>query len=270
MVAPIANNNIPAMMTAQTSASKQNATAYAKAANAAERFAGIFVDQLLERMMPNLFGSAVGSSTYQGMILKSLSAQLTKTTGGMGLVPILDKALGIPDSIANKINEIPTTILAPSQSITDAMPTSLSSSAQEFINQLLPLARSIGKALGVNPKFILSQAALETGWGKYVIGNNLFGIKALPGEPAVQSATVEVIHGIDEPTIANFRDFSSISACMEHYAQLIKEHYPQVLNAGSNIQEFTQGLVQGGYATDPNYAAKIQQIAELPIWSSDG
>jgi flagellar protein FlgJ len=54
---------------------------------------------------------------------------------------------------------------------------------------------------------------------------------------------------------------------MEHYARLIKEHYPQAMETGGNAQAFVQGLVRGGYATDPAYAAKIMQVAELPVWS---
>lgn len=256
-----------------TSMRKENSAAsYAQAARTAEQFAGVFIDQLLERMMPKLFGSSVGAGTYQAMLLQSLSTQLAQTGSGMGLVPILDKALGIPASAAVAIRETPSVILEsslPSAGSARGIGSSvtLSTSARAFIAQLTPLAERVGKLLGVAPKLLLAQAALETGWGAHVVGNNLFGIKALPGEPSVLASTDETIDGAQTPTIAAFRSFSSVKACMEHYAQLIKEHYPQAMETGGDTQAFVQGLARGGYATDPAYAAKITQVAELPVWS---
>jgi len=256
-----------------TSAQRENSAAsYAQAARTAEQFAGVFIDQLLERMMPKLFGSAAGAGTYQTMLLQSLSTQLSQTGNGMGLVPILDKALGVPAAAATAIGETPPVILEPSLPNAGwaggvSSSATLSASAQAFIAQLTPLARRVGKLLGVAPKLLLAQAALETGWGAHMVGNNLFGIKALPGEPSVLAPTNEVVDGVLTPTIAAFRAFSSVGGCMEHYARLIKEHYPQAMDTGGNAQAFVQGLVRGGYATDPAYAAKIMQVAELPVWS---
>ncbi|MBN6738954.1 glucosaminidase domain-containing protein [Acidithiobacillus sp. MC6.1] len=257
-----------------TSAQRENSAAsYAQTARTAEQFAGIFIDQLLERMMPKLFGSAAGAGTYQAMLLQSLSTQLSQTGNGMGLVPILDKALGVPAAAATAIGETPPVILEPSLSNAGwagggiGSSATLSASAQAFIAQLTPLAKRVGKLLGVAPKLLLAQAALETGWGAHVVGNNLFGIKALPGEPSVLAPTHETVNGVSMPTIAAFRAFSSVKACMEHYARLIKEHYPQAMDTGGDVQAFVQGLVRGGYATDPAYAAKITQVAELPVWS---
>jgi len=256
-----------------TNTRRENSTAsYAQAARTAEQFAGVFIDQLLERMMPKLFGAATGAGTYQAMLLQSLSTQLAQTGNGMGLVPILDKALGIPASTAFATGETPPVILEsslPSAGLPEVIGSSgtLSASARAFIAQLTPLAERVGKLLGVAPRLLLAQAALETGWGAHVVGNNLFGIKALPGEPSVLAPTHETVDGVPTPTIAAFRAFSSVKACMEHYARLIKEHYPQAMETGGDTQAFVQGLVRGGYATDPAYAAKITQVAELPVWS---
>jgi len=58
-------------------------------------------------------------------------------------------------------------------------------SAEEFVRRLHPYAEQAAKELGVEPKVILAQAALESGWGRSVIKNgngdntfNLFNIKA--------------------------------------------------------------------------------------------
>nr|AIA83789.1 glucosaminidase [uncultured Pseudomonas sp.] len=43
----------------------------------------------------------------------------------------------------------------------------------EFVKWIYPLAKKMGE---IDPIFVTAQAALESGWGKSAIGNNLFGI----------------------------------------------------------------------------------------------
>ena len=58
------------------------------------------------------------------------------------------------------------------------------SSAQEFVQTMLPLAQEAAERIGVEPRYLVAQAALETGWGKSILrrgdggsSHNLFGIK---------------------------------------------------------------------------------------------
>ena len=44
---------------------------------------------------------------------------------------------------------------------------------KDFVKWIYPQARKMGE---INPVFVTAQAALESGWGKSAIGNNLFGI----------------------------------------------------------------------------------------------
>ena len=44
--------------------------------------------------------------------------------------------------------------------------------------EIRPALVEAGRQLGVSPRILLAHAALETGWGRSVVGNNLFGIKA--------------------------------------------------------------------------------------------
>lgn len=53
---------------------------------------------------------------------------------------------------------------------------SLSPTQQSFVSQYLPLAQSVATQTGLSPYTVLGQAALETGWGQSVSGNNFFGI----------------------------------------------------------------------------------------------
>ncbi|MEF9673935.1 rod-binding protein [Pseudomonas sp. PCH446] len=59
------------------------------------------------------------------------------------------------------------------------------SSPDEFVATMLPMAEQAARRIGVDPRYLVAQAALETGWGKSVMrqqdgssSHNLFGIKA--------------------------------------------------------------------------------------------
>ena len=47
----------------------------------------------------------------------------------------------------------------------------------EFINKYMPFAKIPQTETGIPAIAIIAQSALESGWGKKAIGNNLFGIK---------------------------------------------------------------------------------------------
>ncbi|WP_438461820.1 flagellar assembly peptidoglycan hydrolase FlgJ [Marinomonas sp. PE14-40] len=146
-------------------------------------------------------------------------------------------------------------------------------SPQEFIKTLWPHAQAAAEKLGVNPKAILAQAALETGWGKYPIAKqdggasyNLFGIKAdarWQGERAVVT-TLEYEDGVAKKQVAPFRAYQSFAHSFDDYADFLttSDRYKGALSAGDDVASFAANLQQGGYATDPNYSEKIQGIAK--------
>jgi len=145
-------------------------------------------------------------------------------------------------------------------------------SPQDFVNALWPVAQDIGKQMGVEPKAILAQAALETGWGKHIIhdeqGNNshnLFGIKAdhrWNGSSA-EVMTLEYRDGVPLKEKAPFRAYESYEESLKDYARFVgeSERYQPAVENGHSIKQYSEGLQQGGYATDPRYAQKIQRIA---------
>ena len=144
-------------------------------------------------------------------------------------------------------------------------------SPDSFVQTLWPHAQKAGEQLGVDPKAILAQAALETGWGKYPMAKtdgspsyNLFGIKAdhrWSGDKALVS-TLEFKEGVAQREKAAFRAYDSFSQSFEDYADFLKnsERYQEALEAGDNAAMFAAYLQKGGYATDPNYADKITNI----------
>lgn len=152
-------------------------------------------------------------------------------------------------------------------------------SPSEFIQALWPHAKEVADKLGVNPKGILAQAALETGWGKFPIAKqdggasyNLFGIKAdarWQGERAVVT-TLEYENGVAKKQVAPFRAYDSFAESFDDYANFLtsSDRYKGALLAGDDVASFAANLQQGGYATDPQYSEKIKGIAESDWFKS--
>jgi flagellar protein FlgJ len=150
-------------------------------------------------------------------------------------------------------------------------------SPEEFVQQLWPCAQEAGKALGIDPKHLLAQAALETGWGKSlpcdVDGTpsfNFFGIKAGTSwrGDSVSARTLEFEGGVPVPQKAKFRAYDSPAESFRDYVDVLRNNprYADALNTGSDAKAFANALQRGGYATDPRYAMKIETIVQnLPF-----
>jgi len=144
-------------------------------------------------------------------------------------------------------------------------------SPEEFVRRLHPLAVQAARELGVEPKVILAQAALESGWGRSVIKNNngsnsfnLFNIKAdkaWQGKQA-QVATLEFDQGIPKKVNAGFRSYDSFKESFRDYVDFIKSNprYGDALKKAGNAEQYMHELQQAGYATDPKYVNKVMSI----------
>ncbi|MAL98375.1 MAG: flagellar assembly peptidoglycan hydrolase FlgJ [Alteromonadaceae bacterium] len=152
------------------------------------------------------------------------------------------------------------------------MPQSFGSPA-EFVSRLLPVAQEVAEELGVDPRVLVAQAALETGWGKHMIegkdgtaSHNLFGIKAdgrWSGD-SVNITTTEFREGVPLKESAAFRAYSGFDESFADYVEFLKVNprYRQALESANDPTAFTQALQDAGYATDPNYSQKIQTIID--------
>lgn len=140
-----------------------------------------------------------------------------------------------------------------------------------FQDKLADAAEEAEKVTGVPAKFMMGQAALETGWGKRVIrnqdgtsSNNLFGIKAGPGwkGKVATAVTTEYIDGKPHTRIERFRAYASTADAFKDYANMLSSNprYQKVLASGGDATSFARGLQHAGYATDPHYAAKLASI----------
>lgn len=148
-------------------------------------------------------------------------------------------------------------------------------SPEQFVEAILPHAREAADKLGVSPKVLVAQSALETGWGKHVphdgggqASNNFFGIKAdrsWDGERQVHG-TLEFESGSLVRRQAAFREYDSMAASFNDFARFIQENprYGKALEARDDPEQFARELQQAGYATDPKYADKLISIMNSP------
>ncbi len=138
---------------------------------------------------------------------------------------------------------------------------------QRFVENLRPHAERAAKKLGTTPEILLAQAALETGWGRRVVGgssHNLFSIKAdraWDGRTVVQR-TMEVFDGRPVTINAAFRAYEDVGAAFDDYVDFIQGNprYERALQRAADPRAYVQELQRAGYATDPSYARKILQI----------
>lgn len=141
---------------------------------------------------------------------------------------------------------------------------------REFVDRMAPAAAYASAESGVPAKLILSQAALESGWGRREIlrpdgssSHNLFGIKATGGwkGEVVYATTTEYEDGTPRKVSEPFRAYESYAESFADYARLISrsERYREVLTAPS-AEEAARRVQAAGYATDPSYADKLISI----------
>ena len=147
------------------------------------------------------------------------------------------------------------------------------SSQDEFVATMLPMAKAAAARIGVDPKYLVAQAALETGWGKSVMraedgssSHNLFGIKAGQSWQGGQARAItsEFRDGAMVKETAQFRSYNSYQDSFHDLVTLLQsnDRYKEVVKSADNPEQFVRELQKAGYATDPDYASKISQIAK--------
>ena len=147
------------------------------------------------------------------------------------------------------------------------------SSQDEFVATMLPMAKAAAERIGIDPKYLVAQAALETGWGKSVMraedgssSHNLFGIKAGQSWQGGQARAItsEFRDGAMVKETAQFRSYSSYQDSFHDLVTLLQsnDRYKEVVKSADNPEQFVRELQKAGYATDPAYASKISQIAK--------
>jgi len=249
----------------------------------AQQFEALFARIMIKSMRDAsgtdpIFGSDQ-QKMYQGMYDDQLSLELTRGRG-LGLADMLVRQLqrlGGP-SAAAQASATAQAVTSP-QTVTQAQTAiapqvaATPAEQQSFVRALWPTAESAAQQLGVDPRNLIAQAALETSWGRNVpraasgaSSNNLFGVKASAGwnGDTVQASTVEYRDGTAVATSGRFRAYEDAQQSVQDYVALLRGNprYAAALNTGSDAHAFGTALQRGGYATDPSYASKLSAIAE--------
>lgn len=183
-----------------------------------------------------------------------------------------DWARGIPElpPLVEETQENIKSFTLPQAPLATAM-REVAGKTQQFIQNMLPHAQAASSVSGIPAKFMIGQAALESGWGKHEIktntgtnSHNLFGIKAdanWKGKVAT-STTTEYINGVKQTRVEKFRAYDSYSDAFKDYAKLISQNprYQQAMNNTHDAGAYANALQRAGYATDPQYGKKLTQV----------
>jgi len=151
-----------------------------------------------------------------------------------------------------------------------------SSKVDAFVNKMAAPAQAASAATGIPARFIVGQAALESGWGKGEIKNadgspshNVFGIKATSDwtGKTVSAVTTEYVHGKAQKVVQKFRAYDSYADAMTDYANMLRDNprYASVLSTSHDAASFAHGMQKAGYATDPHYAKKLISIMQQMV-----
>jgi len=144
----------------------------------------------------------------------------------------------------------------------------------EFLAAMTPVAKEVAADLGISHKIVLAQAALESGWGSRVKGNNLMGIKSHGEAGGVDVVTHEVVNGKRVKLTDSFRQYDSPEDSIRGYGKFLKANsrYKHFLRAGAENEDAQLSALQtSGYATDPMYAQKLKNIIKgLPDEEGQG
>ncbi|MFS1702339.1 flagellar assembly peptidoglycan hydrolase FlgJ [Alteromonas sp. AMM-1] len=267
---------------------------------AAQQFEAIFVQMMLKSMRKAQDAMADEDSPfnseqmkfYRDMHDQQMAADMA-SGGGMGLAKLIVQQLGqpekgqyMPSSVLrndgnlaslnwhNRSQVADAQALAESvseESVQQAFKTAAFDNPAAFVQALYPVASQAAEKIGVTPEALIAQAAVETGWGQYVIHdgkgnstNNLFGIKAnsqWKGNAATV-ATVEFDDTVARQQTAAFPSYESLEQGLTDYVDFIRnqQRYQGAVEQAADPKAYFNALQQAGYATDPQYADKIMSV----------
>ncbi|QNQ81005.1 glycoside hydrolase family 73 protein [Lactobacillus sp. PV034] len=201
--------------------------------------------------------------TFTGM---ATAAALT--AAGISVTNSLEKKANPSQGVVQAATTAQATQAAQTQQTTQAQ-----TPQQQFLNKAIPAATTASSNYGTYTSVMIAQAALESGWGQSTLAqepnNNLFGIKGSYNGQSVNMGTTEYGSNGYYDTTSQFRKYPSYTESFNDNGALLRNGISGsnsfysgtwVENNNSGTQA-TQGL-QGKYATDPQYAAKLNQVIQ--------
>lgn len=134
----------------------------------------------------------------------------------------------------------------------------------DFVEQMMSAYTTELRRRGYNPAFaeyLVAQDALESGWGKYQSGKNNFGGIKLVGTGKGSTKKTKEWNGRAMETVsATFRDFDSLQDYVNYKINLVGNSNYNVFAYSPN--QYFNRMKAGGYATDPNYVSKMNQMLQ--------
>ena len=236
----------------------------------AQQVEALFLQMMLKSMRDATAAEETDSNEmgmYQDMFDKQVALSISQHAD-LGIGRLLKRQLAgkSPGAVKLSLGEMPRA--APASGAPTA---AIAHSPAEFVNRMLPSIQRAASALGVDPAGMMAQAALETGWGQRMpraadgsASHNLFGIKA--GEEwtgaRATADSMEVVNGVATPRRTTFRAYASVEDSVNDFASLLKNspRYKEVIAAGGDAGAYVAAMGRSGYATDPEYGNKLNQI----------
>jgi peptidoglycan hydrolase FlgJ len=238
---------------------------------AAKQFEALFMRELLKSMREATSKSGLMDSEGENLGTDLLDQQFSVQLAGLpgGLASAIERQLGA---------QLTGAVSAPG---TRSMPSTLdrinaSGRQTDFVEKHSAAAQAVARDSGIPAAFMLGQAGHESGWGRGEIrhadgspAHNLFGIKATGGwnGKVAEVTTTEYVDGVPRKVVAKFRAYDSYEDSFRDYARLIgnSPRYEGVMEQLHSVQGFSHGLQRAGYATDPQYAAKLSRAINTTL-----
>jgi flagellar protein FlgJ len=239
----------------------------------AQQVEAMFLQMMLKSMRDANMGDEMDGnemSMYQDMFDKQVALTISQHAD-LGIAALLKRQTSGKSAPAGSKSAIGAAAGATDAGapVTSATQADLTPAA--FVSQVMPSIERAAADLGVDPRALLAQAALETGWGQRMPrtadgapSHNMFGIKAGDEWSGARATadTVEFTNGVATPRRSAFRAYGSIDESVNDFAKLLKNspRYRDVIAAGGDTQAYVDSLGKSGYATDPEYANKLNRI----------
>lgn len=106
---------------------------------------------------------------------------------------------------------------------------------------------------------------MESGYGRYAPGNNLFGIKWTSGcgYRSQTQLTTEYVNGVATKVYADFRAYDSLAESLIDHAKFLVENsrYANLLGV-TDYKTACKLIQEDGYATAPNYTSQLISVIE--------
>lgn len=244
---------------------------------AAKQFESLFMRELIKSMREATQKSGLmegeGADLGTDLLDQQFAVQLSGLPGGMS------------EAIERQLGKQMQNNAAAKAGVADALPSSDASTVGRasagprqagFVDQHSQAAAAVARESGIPASYMIGQAGHETGWGKSEIrhadgtpSHNLFGIKATAAwkGKVAEITTTEYIDGEPRKVTAKFRAYDSYADSFRDYASLIgnSPRYDKVMDQIGSVQGFASGLQKAGYATDPQYAAKLSRAINTTL-----